>query len=219
MTIVVCILVDVIFFSVVFIWLNNITSNAINNLKELEPFLFCLMGSPHNPESCFPKGQALAVDQSTVTAILMMLSIAGLQVFLLLGRRSMITGWRDFLRNKFSKNREFVSLDARNPTEDVRPFELKNFEPQSPPNVHSPPGLASYTIANMRVDTPDHFHKETQHDYYPQETQQREYKSPTLSFSHPRPQSRAATHVEWDPRSSHARGGLGLHPPDYDAKV
>jgi hypothetical protein len=218
-TIVVCILVDVIFFSVVFIWLNDITSHALENVDEMGDYLKCLLKSPTDPEPCFPLGQSLAVDQSTVTAILMMLSIAGLQVFLLLGRRSMITGWRDFLRKKFSKNREFVSLDARNPTEDVRPFELKNFEPQSPPNVHSPPGLASYAVADMRTDTPDYFHKETQHDYYSRETQQREYKSPTLSFSTPRPQSRAATHVEWDPRSSHARGGLGLHPPDYDAKV
>ncbi|KAF1836713.1 hypothetical protein BDW02DRAFT_214138 [Decorospora gaudefroyi] len=209
-TIVVFILVDVIFFSVIFIWLNSVTSDAVDNIDELMPYLFCLAAHPTDPSPCFALGQAIAVDQSTVTAILMMLSIAGLQVFFLLGRWSMITGWRDFIRSKFSKNREFVSLDARNPTEELRHFELKNFEPMSPPSAHTTPGLASYAVTGPRSDTPDHFHKETQ----------REYKSPTLSFSTPRPQSRAAaTHVDWDPRSSHARGGLGLHPPDYDVKI
>jgi hypothetical protein len=209
-TIVVFILVDVIFFSVVFIWLNSITSHATKNVEELYPYIVCLMTHPTDPEPCFPLGQDMAVDQSTVTAILMMLSIAGLQVFFLLGRWSMVVGWRDLIRSKFSKNREFVSLDARNPTEDLRHFELKNFdEPQSPPSAYNTPGLASYAMGNARSDTPDHFHKEVQ----------REYKSPTLSFSTPRPQSRAATHVDWDPRSSMARGGLGLHPPDYDSKI
>lgn len=209
-TIVVFILVDVIFFSIVFIWLNSVTSHATDNVEELYPYIMCLMDNPTNPKPCFPLGQDMAVDQSTVTAILMMLSIAGLQVFFLLGRWSMVVGWRDLIRSKFSKNREFVSLDARHPTEDIRQFELKNFdEPQSPPNAYNTPGLASYAMGNARSDTPEHFHKEFQRDY----------KSPTLSFSTPRPQSRVATHVDWDPRSSMARGGLGLHPPDYDSKI
>jgi hypothetical protein len=204
-TVVVFILVDVIFFSVVFIWLNSVTSHAVDHVEELAPFLFCLMENPNKPDPCFPLGQDLAIDQSTVTAILIMLSIAGLQVFFLLSRWSMVTGWRDLIRTKISKNREFVSLDARNPTEDVRHFELKSFEPQSPPSAYTSPGLAS-----PRSDTPDYFHKEIQ----------REYKSPKLSFSTPRPQSKAAAaHVDWDPKSSHARGGLGLHPPDYDSKI
>ncbi|KAF1944142.1 hypothetical protein EJ02DRAFT_109875 [Clathrospora elynae] len=207
-TIVVCILVDVIFFSVVFIWLNSVTSHATEKVDELMPFLICLIGNPTLPDACFKAGQALAVDQSTVTAILMMLSIAGLQVFFLLGRWSMVTGWLEFFRGKFSKNREFVSLDARRPTEDVRVYEMKNFEPQSPPSAHTTAGIASFTIPDFRSDTPDFFGKEIQ----------REYKSPTLSFSTPRPRSRSAN-VDWDPRSSHARGGLGFHPPEYDTKI
>jgi len=210
-TIVVFILVDVIFFSIVFIWLNSVTSHATEDLDKFLPYVVCLVThADKGPEPCYALGQSLAVDQSTVTAILMMLSIAGLQVFFLLSRWSMVVGWRDLIRSKFSKNREFVSLDARNPQEDVRHFEMKNFEPKSTADAYyGTPGLASYAMGNERSDTPDHFHKETQRDY----------KSPTLSFSTPRPLSRAATHVDWDPRSSMARGGLGLHPPDYDSKI
>ncbi|KAJ4372181.1 hypothetical protein N0V83_003954 [Neocucurbitaria cava] len=208
-TVVVFILVDVIFFSVVFIWLNSLTTHAADNVEELMPFLICLIKNPTSPEPCLPLGQALAVDESTVIAILMMLSIAGIQVFILLVRWGMIKGWYDLFRG--NKNREFVSLDAKHHTETPRTYELKQFEPQyepqSPPSALTAPGIASYT--NFRTDTPDYFSKETQ----------REYRSPTLSFSTPRPQSRSAAQVEWDPRSSHARGGLGLHPPDFEDKI
>ncbi|KAK1914870.1 hypothetical protein P3342_010861 [Pyrenophora teres f. teres] len=208
--IVVFILVDVIFFSVVFVWLNNVTTHATANVQELYPFILCLMQHPDDPSPCYKVGQAFTVNESTVVAVLIMLSFAGIQVFFLLGRWSMVAGWRDFIRSKFSKNREFVSLDARKPTEDVlRQFELKNFDQKSPPVAYFTPGLASYAVENPRSDTPDHFNKEIQ----------REYRSPTQSFSTPRPQSRAQ-HIEWDPRSSMARGGLGLHPPsDFDNKV
>lgn len=206
-TIVVFILVDVIFFSVVFIWFNSLTSHAKDNVKELMPYLFCLINNPTDPSPCFEVGQSLAIDESTVIAILMMLSVAGLQVFILLARWSMVTGWMEFFRGKFSQNREFVSLDAKNNTGDMHNYELKKFELQTPPTAYTTPGLAEY--AGFRSDTPDHFTKDTQ---------QREYKSPTLSFSTPRPPSRGAQ-VEWDPRSSHARGGLGLHPPDFDSKI
>lgn len=212
-TIVVFVLVDVIFFAIVFIWLNSVTTHAVDKVEDIAPYLLCLVGHSNDPDPCFTLGQELAVDQSTVTAVLIMLSIAGLQVFFLLGRWSMVTGWRDLIRSKFSKNREFVSLDARNPNEELRHFEMKNFamDPKSPPSAYTTPGLASYAVASVPPDTPDYFH---------QDGQQREYKSPTLSFSTPRPQSRsAAMNVEWDPRSSHARGGLGFHPPDYDAKI
>lgn len=218
-TIVVFILVDVIFFSVVFIWLNALTSHARDNIEDIGPFLLCLIKNPENPEPCHPLGQDLAINQSTVVAILMMLSIAGLQVFILLARGSMFVGWWEFFRNKFSKNREFVSLDAKNLDDHNHNYELKHFDNaglQSPPSaLTSPATIAGY--GDFRSDTPDYFSKEIQPE--PQREIQREYKSPTLSFSTPRPQSRAAR-VDWDPRATHARGGLGFHPPeDHDRKI
>lgn len=75
-TIVVFILVDVIFFSVVFIWLNSLTTHAKDNVAELRPFLLCLIANPTKPDPCFTLGQDIAIDQSTVIAILMMLSVS-----------------------------------------------------------------------------------------------------------------------------------------------
>ncbi|KAJ4335006.1 hypothetical protein N0V95_009023 [Ascochyta clinopodiicola] len=210
-TIVIFILVDVIFFSIVFIWLNSLQTHALDDLEELQPYLKCLMNSPRNPAPCLKYGQELAINQSTVIAVLMMLSIAGLQVFFLLLRWSMLTGWVEFFKLKFSKNREFVSLDAKHYQENPKNYELRKFEQadlQSPPHAFSSPDAA-----DRHDGAPDYFQKETE----------RPYRSPTQSYSTPRPFSQgtiaAFPRVDWDPRSTHARGGLGLHPPDFDAKI
>lgn len=75
-TIVVFILVDVIFFSIVFVWLNSTTTRALEDIESIRPFLFCLVSNPTDPEPCFAIGQDLAVDQKTVIAVLLMLSVS-----------------------------------------------------------------------------------------------------------------------------------------------
>ncbi|KAF3001987.1 hypothetical protein E8E13_007877 [Curvularia kusanoi] len=209
-TIVVFILVDVIFFSVVFIWLNSLQTKAQDDIQEFQPFLKCLRDNPSNPEPCLNYGQKLAINQGTVIAILMMLSIAGLQVFILLLRWSMLTGWVELFKSKFSKNREFVSLDAKHHQENPKTYELRKFEQtdlQSPPHAFSSPGFYDH-----REDKQDYFQKESE----------RPYRSPNQSYSTPRPFSQDSIagfpRVDWDPKSTHARGGLGLHPPDFDSK-
>ena len=183
----------------------------MDDLEGLQPYLQCLVRFPLDPEPCLQYGQDLAINESTVIAILMMLSIAGLQAFFLLLRWSMLTGWVEFFKSKFSKNREFVSLDAKHYQDNSKNYELKKFEQidvQSPPQAFSSPDFASH-----RDGTPDYFQKETE----------RPYRSPTQSYSTPRPFSQgtvaAYPRMDWDPRSTHARGGLGLHPPDFDSKI
>lgn len=81
-TIVVFVLVDVIFFSVVFIYMNEEETRAIENVDILKPFLRCLLRNPRDPEECNEKGQALFVSQPTVVAVLMMLSVSLLHALL-----------------------------------------------------------------------------------------------------------------------------------------
>lgn len=72
------ILVDVIFFSVTFIYLNSVETHAIDNLEKAMPYLLCLIKNPTDPKDCYKMGQSLFVNQSTVIAILMMLSVSAL---------------------------------------------------------------------------------------------------------------------------------------------
>ncbi|KAF2253342.1 hypothetical protein BU26DRAFT_418404 [Trematosphaeria pertusa] len=205
-TIVVFILVDVIFFSVVFIYLNSVSGNAVNNIEKAMPFLLCLITNPTKLDKCYSFGQDLFVNQSTVVAILIMLSLAGIQCFILLARTSMFTAWLELFRSKVGSKREFVSLDAKQYGNETRPYELQKFAGsplKSPMSAATSPGAEYDPFRRSYTGTPDYFTKETQ----------REYTTPSLSFSTPRAPSQAAMRVEWDPRASHARGGLGLHPP------
>ncbi|KAF1959309.1 hypothetical protein CC80DRAFT_324984 [Byssothecium circinans] len=206
--IVVFILVDVIFFSVVFIFLNDVTTHAIDDVQKAMPFVLCLIENPLEHDQCSPLAQKLFVNKSTVIAILLMLSLAGIQAFMLLIRTSIFTAWRDLFRHKFSRQREFVSLDAKhdNHLADAHQFELSKFAG----NPISPISLPQSAVTSpggdygpyRRSDTPEYFNKETQHE--------RDYTTPSFSFSTPR-SPRSPTHM--DLYSMHARGGLGLHPP------
>ncbi|KAF2270635.1 hypothetical protein CC78DRAFT_137986 [Lojkania enalia] len=208
-TIVVFILVDVIFFSVVFVYLNSVETHAADDIDKAMPFLLCLITNPVDRTKCFPLGQELFVNQSTVIAILIMLSLAGIQCFILLVRASMFSAWWDLIRSKTSSKREFVSLDAKQHTNDVRNYELMQVTRSPlkvPESAVTSPGAEFDPYRRSLTGTPDYFGKEVQ----------REYRSPTLSFSTPRPPSQSAMRMDWDPRSTHARGGLGLHPPVID---
>jgi hypothetical protein len=205
-TIVVFILVDVIFFSVVFVYLNSVETDAAEHLDKAMPYLFCLVSNAGDVSKCFELGQALFVNMSTVIAILMMLSLAGIQCFILLVRKSMFTAWWDLFRTRLSSKREFVSLDAKQ--QDARNYELIKVAspmPRAPESAITSPSVEPFSPSvRSSVGSPDYFGKEVQ----------REYRSPTLSFSTPRAPSQSGMRSDWDPRATHARGGLGLHPPD-----
>ena len=214
-TIVVFILVDVIFFSVVFIWLNSVSSHAAEDIQLALPFLTCLLRHPVEHDECTPLAEALFVNKSTVIAILIMLSLAGLQTFILLVRASMFRGWVDLAKIKLGYKREFVSLDAHKYAVGNHQFELAQVTPNiaTYPQIPQSAVTASPTSPKEKEDfdpyrrsmtgTPDYFNKENARDYM----------TPKLSFSTPRRPSHAVTEEEWDPRSTHARGGLGFHPP------
>lgn len=143
----------------------------------------------------------------------------------------MFTGWKIWFQEKLSSSkREFVSLDARRFSSDARTFELLKVGGQSPGYVSAmqTPGGETYTSTLQVLKTPESAvtspsgtygynspgspvsGRETP-DYFGKEVQ-RTYRSPTHSFSTPRAPSATAVQVDWDPRSTHARGGLGLHP-------
>lgn len=118
----------------------------------------------------------------------------------------MFTGWWELFRDRFRPQREFVSLDAK---QDTRHYELTKFAQsplKSPQSALTSPGPEFDPYRRSLTGTPDYFGKEVQ----------REYRSPSQSFSSPRAPSQSAMRVEWDPRSTHARGGLGFHPPVFE---
>jgi hypothetical protein len=111
--IVTIILVDVIFFSIVFVWLDGLQSKVEKNFNKVEPWLLCLALHPTNKDACLDLVGDWLVNMPTVVAVLFLLSLAGFQVFLFLARPSVFTAWVEFFQSKFGSKHEFVSLDAR----------------------------------------------------------------------------------------------------------
>ena len=111
--IVTIILVDVIFFSMVFVWLDGLQASVAKDWSKVEPWLVCLAMNPTEKEACLDYVGGWLVNQPTVVAVLLLLSLAGLQVFLFLARPSVFPAWIEFFQSKFTSRNEFVSLDAR----------------------------------------------------------------------------------------------------------
>lgn len=108
------ILVDVVFFSIVFVYLDGKEASAASNWETVEPWLVCLASHPNDKDKCLHLVTPWLTNEATVIAVLVLLGLAGIQVFLFLTRPSVFPAWAEFWRAKFSPHRqEFVSLDAR----------------------------------------------------------------------------------------------------------
>lgn len=74
--IVVFILIDVILFSAVFIYLNAKAKSLSSDYTQALPFLLCLMQHPNDRGLCMNLGQKALMNESTVIAILVILSVS-----------------------------------------------------------------------------------------------------------------------------------------------
>lgn len=84
--IVILLLVDVIFFSTVFVYLDSMENAAVKEPEMLQPWLLCLIAFPK--EECFHFGQDFLINQPTVVAVLMMLSVSCLCTILCIQPRT-----------------------------------------------------------------------------------------------------------------------------------
>ena len=78
MLIVVFILVDVVFFSITFIFMDNVVTavTAKHDISRVEPWLLCLFENGRATDQCFELGQRAIANQGTVIAILFLLAVS-----------------------------------------------------------------------------------------------------------------------------------------------
>lgn len=105
-------LVDVIFFAVVFVYLDNLEITLATSFERGRAWILCLVTTGGDKDYCMPLSQKWLLRESVVGAVLIMLSLIGLEVFCLLFRWSLLSGWRDFIFKRLSRKQEFVSWDA-----------------------------------------------------------------------------------------------------------
>jgi len=158
--IVLIIIADVVFFSVVFVFLDDIETNLVKDPTKGASWLLCLITSKGDKNQCLKFAEPLVVNEATVMAVLILLSTNGIWLLCLLGRASMFTGWVELFRGKAKRNNEFVSVDVGKFKDPVAP---------------QPPTPLSPAVAKSGRETPDYFGREAR------------YKSPSRSFSNPKP--------------------------------
>ncbi|KAK0746292.1 hypothetical protein B0T18DRAFT_148678 [Schizothecium vesticola] len=209
--IVLIIITDVIFFSVVFVFQDNTVETVRMHPENALGWVRCLMANGGDKVPCLPQADQLVVNIRTVGAVLFLLGMNGIWLALLLGRWAMVTGWRDLLVGLFSdrNKREFVSVDARldDLKKDTRSYEMLGpVDDSVTPSVVSPVSptaklpMRSPSLGNDFDNTPNGDGRRTP-DYFGNTAR---YHAPVRSFSSPRPPKTSQT-VTWDARNTYAK--------------
>ena len=226
--IVLIIIADVVFFAIIFVYIDHTTQATLHDLQKAEPWLLCLVINGGNKNACLDKTNGLAISEATVIAVLILLSMNGIWCLLFLGQWTMIPAWFSLIRRPFVGPPDFVSVDARRlsanpqpyselhsppqPTFDPRTYEMLSSPPKPTfsPVIQAPEGQLVNTPGN-EADAAFSSPSQPKTDYFGREAK---YHSPTFSFSNPRPPTTSGggqaqgqgQRIEWDRRTTHARG-------------
>ncbi|WDK13783.1 hypothetical protein CGRA01v4_05063 [Colletotrichum graminicola] len=188
--IVLIIVTDVIFFSLVFVFQDNTVQAVHNDQSIAQDWVLCLIGAKGDRTQCYDKAKSLVVNEATITAVLVLLSMNGIWLLFLLGRWAMVLGWIDLFSSCGRSKKEFVSVDARyDVKKDTRAYEMLSKDSNA---VITPITPVKSPIASPSSGrrTPDYFGPTAR------------YQPPMRSFSSPRPPQ---TPPAWDAQATYAR--------------
>ncbi|KAI0395804.1 hypothetical protein F5Y17DRAFT_474086 [Xylariaceae sp. FL0594] len=190
--IVLVIITDVIFFAIIFVFLDNTVEEIKHSQDKVLNWIICIARAKGDKNACLELAKPLVVGLPTVTAVLVLLAMNGLWLLLLLGRWSMVTGWIELFASLGGRrNKEFVSVDARSDLKnDPRTYEMldrdsaaKNEDLLTPSSAMSPTSPGRKTP-----------------DYFGQTGPYQSYQPHQRSFSSPR----APQNVHFEMMNTHA---------------
>ncbi|KAH0009778.1 hypothetical protein KCU78_g10579, partial [Aureobasidium melanogenum] len=231
MLIVTIVLVDVIFFAVVFVYLDKIEVSMLHDYTRVLPWVICLIENGGNRDQCFKFSHKWLISEPTIGAMLIMISLLGIELFVLLFRWSLITAWKErWTALTKGKPQEFVSLDARKaqfdpntPTYELRKLggrlqidysDRKSWDPHTM-RPTSPTNLLDDNATTPNSPAPIYSplrRREQQEDdvspITPLDSQTRRYTPPVVparNFSSPRIRNAQSERtMAWDPATSFA---------------
>ncbi|KAI1653608.1 hypothetical protein F4813DRAFT_249445 [Daldinia decipiens] len=183
--IVLIIIADVIFFAVVFVFIDNTVESIKTHPDKALSWAACLIQSGGDKNKCLYLANELVVSLPTVIAVLILLAMNGIWLLLLLGRWSMVTGWLDILGSYTGTRtkKEFVSVDARmDIKQDPRSYEMLSRDSGKTDTMLTPISPAMSPTSRGGRQTPDYF------------GQTARYQPHQRSFSSPRPPQQ----VQWE---------------------
>ncbi|KAG8421200.1 hypothetical protein J3458_003097 [Metarhizium acridum] len=200
--IVLIIIADVIFFSVIFVFQDNVVQSVTNDPSVAKDWVTCLIGTGGDKNQCLKYAGSIIVNEATVTAVLLLLGLNGIWLMFLLGRFSMFTGWYELFISFLPSSRrqkEFVSVDARHDAKkDLRNSHSYEMLSRDSSAVVTPLSPVKSPPPGRR--TPDYF------------GQTARYNAPVRSFSSPR----APQTASWDHQEKFARPERPERPDHQD---
>lgn len=183
--IVLIIVADVIFFSIIFVFQDNVIQSVTHDPTVGEEWVLCLIGASGDKNKCLKEAGKLVINLATIMAVLLLLALNGVWLLFLLGRWTMVTGWFELIKTPFHRTkREFVSVDAR--------YDMKN-DPRSYEMLSKDTSIVVTPLSPVR--SPSNGRKTP--DYFGQTAR---YHAPSRSYSTPR-----APQMSWDPEQTYAR--------------
>jgi len=196
--IVLIIIADVIFFTVVFVWQDKASEDVKRDPALSKKWIQCLATAYANggdKNDCLEEASKLVMSEAIVTSVLLLMAVRGnltqlplearlthpsqlngVWLMLLLGRWSMFTGWAELFRHLFrGRKKEFVSVDARyDMKKEQRSYEMLSRDSSAVVTPLSP-AVKSPASPSSGMRTPDYFGRTAR------------YNPPPRSFSNPRP--------------------------------
>ncbi|KAI0136554.1 hypothetical protein BJ170DRAFT_17269 [Xylariales sp. AK1849] len=197
--IVLIIICDVVFFALVFVFLDNTVESVKTDPSKGLPWVECLLGNNGNKNACLGEAGKLVVNLPTVIAVLILLAMNGIWLVFLLGRWSMVTGWIDWVASVSGTRtkKEFVSADARlDLKKDPRSYEMLSRDSGKTESILTPISpTKSPTSPRGGRQTPDYF------------GQLNQYQPHSRSFSSPRPPQQVSREPQspYAPTASHVQ--------------
>lgn len=138
-------LVEVIFFAIVFLLLDSKTTKVHKDSADALTWLTCLISNPDNKNACLKDTHSWMVNYSAVSAVLIMLSLIGICVFCLLFRTSILTGWREWVDQNITHRKgaqpyspQIRHLGIVSPAESIRSHSPHGPAPGYPHHTASP---------------------------------------------------------------------------------
>ena len=149
--VVMIVLASAVYFAAIFNIFDQLGTVAIGQTELTYPWVTCIVLSKGDKSQCIDKARNFSLNETVVSAVLVLLSVMGYWCLLFLGRISMFIGWWDLVKKLFKKSDGFASIDARK-TPDGE-YAMFNSPPQSYHLTKSAKGGLVATAKPLRLNT------------------------------------------------------------------
>ena len=150
--VVMIVLISTVYFAVIFNIFDRLGTAALKDADKTKAWVVCIVLHNGDKSKCLDTASGFSLNETVVSAVLVLLSLMGYWCILFLGRISMFIGWWELMKKPFLSKDNFVSVDARR-ISDPRNYEMLSSPPQAYHLTKSAKGGLVATAKPMHLHT------------------------------------------------------------------